>query len=1445
MWAGRGAGPPGPVGVAAAVLLLLLLCGVGPACGSEDIVVGCGGFVKSDVEINYSLIEIKLYTKHGTLKYQTDCAPNNGYFMIPLYDKGDFILKIEPPLGWSFEPTNVELYVDGVSDICTKGGDINFVFTGFSVNGKVLSKGQPLGPAGVQVSLRNTGTEAKIQSTVTQPGGKFAFFKVLPGDYEILATHPTWPLKEASTTVRVTNSNANAAGPLIVAGYNVSGSVRSDGEPMKGVKFLLFSSFVTKEDVLGCNVSPVPGFQPQDESLVYLCHTVSKEDGSFSFYSLPSGGYTVVPFYRGERITFDVAPSRLDFTVEHDSLKIEPMFHVMGFSVTGRVLNGPEGEGVPDAVVTLNNQIKVRTKADGSFRLENITTGTYTIHAHKEHLYFQTLTIKIAPNTPQLADIVATRFSVCGQISIIRFPDASKQMGKYKVVLSSQDKDKSLVTVETDAHGSFCFKAKPGTYKVQVVVPEAETRAGLMLKPHTFPLTVTDSPVMDVAFVQFLASVSGKVSCLDTCGDLLVTLQSLSRQGEKRSLQLSGKVNSMTFTFDNVLPGKYKISIVHEDWCWRNKSLEVEVLEEDVSAVEFRQTGYMLRCALSHAITLEFYQDGNGPENVGIYNLSKGVNRFCLSKPGVYKVTPRSCHRFEQAFYTYDTSSPSILTLTAIRHHVLGTITTDKMMDVTVTIKSSIDSEPALVLGPLKSAQELRREQQLAEIETRRQEREKNGKAEGGEGRARPPGQELVDELQGPFHYDFSYWARSGEKITVTPSSKELLFYPPAMEALVSGESCPGKLIEIHGKAGLFLEGQIHPELEGVEIVISEKGASSPLITVFTDDKGAYSVGPLHSDLEYTVTSQKEGYVLTAVEGTIGDFKAYALAGVSFEIRAEDDQPLPGVLLSLSGGVFRSNLLTQDNGVLTFSSLSPGQYYFKPMMKEFRFEPSSQMIEVQEGQNLKITITGYRTAYSCYGTVTSLNGEPEQGVAVEAVGQKDCSMYGEDTVTDEEGKFRLRGLLLIPLLWQLTSRLQGVRALGQAASDNSGPEDSCTSFAGSVPASVASGRRAKVPSGLSYAWTPLCTETLLKPWPPAPPPGASFRRRTREQGAQGRQCVCARQTRCLALSTARVRGHLLYREEVTVRRSPRPSGADWVLPGECRGRAVPGVLEPWIQPGQRCARGRGCGEPRAQSRGEAPAGPVTLPVGTGARSAMAEAQMKSRIVSWVPPQVQRLSSEGPRLWGGTHGLCFCLGLGTWVFVVLPGHHTVAAFSTAGWVTSVPKSTCGISQAIGKPGFCLSPAACHPLLSWDSSDLVDSQHRLLEGLSRDTGTLARSQHTFSALGVSHRGSRSCSSVGSPDVNGCGPHLTATTWKTPSVTAQPGSSQVLYHRIHKRGIWGRPAARWEMLCGPTIRLGRVSASLSGFDQRGHCFSCSGPRQFIWPQVGSGSWPPFSWL
>lgn len=66
------------------------------------------------------------------------------------------------------------------------------------------------------------------------------------------------------------------------------------------------------------------------------------------------------------------------------------------------------------------------------------------------------------------------------------------------------------------------------------------------------------------------------------------------------------------------------------------------------------------------------------------------------------------------------------------------------------------------MLGPLRSLEEQRHEQQLHEIELRRQERERRATEEDGGARDEgPPIQEKADELTGPFHYEFSHWARS------------------------------------------------------------------------------------------------------------------------------------------------------------------------------------------------------------------------------------------------------------------------------------------------------------------------------------------------------------------------------------------------------------------------------------------------------------------------------------------------------------------------------------------------------------------------------------------------------------------------------------------------------------------------------------------------------------
>ena len=54
--------------------------------------------------------------------------------------------------------------------------------------------------------------------------------------------------------------------------------------------------------------------------------------------------------------------------------------------------------------------------------------------------------------------------------------------------------------------------------------------------------------------------------------------------------------------------------------------------------------------------------------------------------------------------------------------------------------------------------------------------------------------------------------------------------------------------------------------------------------------------------------------------------------------------------------------------------------------------------------------SGHRVAYSAYGVVTSLNGEAEEGIVVEAVGQGKCSHFQEESSSEASGQFRIRGL---------------------------------------------------------------------------------------------------------------------------------------------------------------------------------------------------------------------------------------------------------------------------------------------------------------------------------------------------------------------------------------------------------------------------------------------------
>jgi hypothetical protein len=73
------------------------------------------------------------------------------------------------------------------------------------------------------------------------------------------------------------------------------------------------------------------------------------------------------------------------------------------------------------------------------------------------------------------------------------------------------------------------------------------------------------------------------------------------------------------------------------------------------------------------------------------------------------------------------------------------------------------------------------------------------------------------------------------------------------------------------------------------------------------------------------------------------------------------------------------------------------------------------LISVAEGDTVELKVVGRRVEFSCYGMVTSLSGEAEAGVHVEAVADVDtnskiCRALQEETKTELDGSFRIRGL---------------------------------------------------------------------------------------------------------------------------------------------------------------------------------------------------------------------------------------------------------------------------------------------------------------------------------------------------------------------------------------------------------------------------------------------------
>lgn len=953
---------------------------------SIDAVVTCGGFAKMDMKMDYSFIKVHLFTSEGLLKYSTECAPN-GYYFIPVYDKGSFYLQIEGPNGWAFEPATVPFEV---SDDGEKGcsDDIDFTFIGFALSGQVNSlatntcKHPKSGPEGIKLSLYRDSDE--IRSTLSGSGGGFQFERVFPGTYTIQASHSHLNLKQSEQNIKVDVSNAKLKTPFIVLGYNIKGNVLSSNEGIEGVDIFLFTQ--DKDAVFDCE-KPKQNANVPEHGGFLSCVAQSSETGEYMFTNIPCGSYILVPYYKRTHTTFVVAPHEARIVVGHDNLQVDFSFQVMGFSVNGRLIDS-RGTGIAAAKIVVNGEEKTTSDENGYYKLEQVTVGTYNIRATKLHMVFNNLdNIQLSPSVAQLPDIDVISYDVCGVVDSGEVPKGGRKISLHGIEFNT--------STETDNDGRYCFMVVPGAYEIVPSLSNAEEAKGILLSPPSRSITLVVQPILDAHFVQTRVQLAGRVKCIENC-DVPISISLVRNSRIRGQESQTQKLNSRNeFIFADVFPGEYVVKVHQSTWCWNVPSIPLKVEYEDVKDIEFVQSGFILDVEVSHDINLTLSLANSGQKS---YELTKGKRTFCLPKPGMYQLQPVACYRFEKEVYNFDTTAPENLILQAIDYRMEGSI------EVTDGLSQSVAEQRSIAIKVKHSSSTS--SSSLFDVEAKYT--------------------KTVDKV---YIYKYMIWAQLGNQFEITPPiseaidsgdqypSSSLLFYPRSQTIVMNEEKCPFLVPSFQARPGLYLTGTVTPSVNGVEIVVHSPQDPNFSLTTYSKEDGSYRAGPLYDDGDYKVEAFSEGYHF--VEREKGNFHVLKLGKIQIRIRI-GDTPLPGVLLSLSGDGYRNNNQTDENGEFIFDKLFPGQYFIRPLLKEYKIQPHSLTINVEPSSDIVETFTASRTAYSAYGRMLSLNGEPEKYVQVEALqilksnftedGKKQYPRY-EETDTDEKGQYRLRGLM--------------------------------------------------------------------------------------------------------------------------------------------------------------------------------------------------------------------------------------------------------------------------------------------------------------------------------------------------------------------------------------------------------------------------------------------------
>ena len=983
---------------------------------SEQVV--CGGFLKFSEDypdlkkqIDYSKIQVQLFTKDMILKETLNMAAS-GYYFIPVTEiRTSLIIKISGPYGMTFEPDKYVFDLkenETIKDYCSPNKDNNFKFLGFEVDGQISTFGVNEGPKGIKLGLFNSEGK-KLETTVTSEGGLFKFKPLYPdkNKYVIKPIEKEYMFddkhKQFSFNININEKNSFKR-TLIIKGYELKGkTITNIGDPMPNILIAIYSinkdiikdyKCLNKNNISEENKKYLNKVELLDANKKPFCIGESGKDGLFSFKNIPYGEFIVKAYKINKYTNYSLFPEEQKRFVTHFDCELDKPFRVSSFNIYGKVMNG-KNKGISDVTIKLDGQIKSKTDSNGVYVLENVIENNIDLEVQADNLFFEPKTnLHISPLLPSLPDFIVGDYKLCGKI-IIDAKD-SFTMGKRTVVLLDKNTGEERKII-TDQGGKYCFEVKEGSYKIYPVLTDEEIKSDLHLQPEFHDIEIIDKPYLDVNFYQSKVKVSGKIKCIKDCKSEKNIKIKLTSTKSDQSQEAFMDPKTMEYTFENILSGQYKISIIKNEWCWKQESQIIKVQNKDIENLNFEQSGYSLFYVTHHDINAlcKNVETNNTYEIV----LKKDSDKLCLPNEGKHIIYPKSCYLFAQTEYTYDTNNnqqQNIFELNPTELRTKGKIVLDdsvmkklkekniSKLNIVIDINSNIENED--------NNKPLNIKKLNVEIDYKIKETE------------------------------FTFYTKPNSKLKLIPSFDENKNNKDIIETLLF--TTTEKILDIQSecqensdnlkfliKSGILIEGKVKPAIKDIKILAYNKNDNTLITTALTNDEGKYKIGPLSMDEEYELKAMKEGFKIYPLKGNKNEFKCEKLSYLKVKVEDLEGNPLSGVIISLSSSErsFRANNNTNNDGYFTFIDLSSGEYYIQPFLKEYKFEQSQKSILVKEGDHIDILLKAKRVAFSVYGKVNNLMREKLENLSIQA--QNIESNIIQETPIMKNGEYRLKGLV--------------------------------------------------------------------------------------------------------------------------------------------------------------------------------------------------------------------------------------------------------------------------------------------------------------------------------------------------------------------------------------------------------------------------------------------------